>query len=474
MTGIVHPLLDLRSSDEYQPVRWDSRHREVVRTQVASSHRMAGLLGEDPRLYVGHDRRGTATALRAVDEAHGGGFYDIGIEAETDIDAAHQAFGGVSATPVIDVQTHLANPDRWQGAMGESMSAFLRGTDPQRWQDEVDPQRLGAAAWAGHLFGESETAVALLTSTPGRASENILTNPEIAAVREITDRYAGSGRVLTHTIVHPNLGGDELDRMGEWSERLRPAGWKAYTLWDPPELVPDGELSVGWFLDDERVGLPFLERVRELGPRRVAVHKGIGGPIPGYSPQGASPRDIGPAALAFPDIDFLVYHSGYDPDPDGQEGAYPGDHVDEAALTGVDRLVRSLRASGVGPGGNVYAELGSTWFMMIRRPVEAAHVLGKLLQVLGPERILWGTDCIWYGSPQPLIDAFRAFRIPESMQAEFGYPELTADMKSAILGRNAIEVYGIEADSIPETPAADWVAAAARELGERIIGRPGQ
>ena len=59
---------------------------------------------------------------------------------------------------------------------------------------------------------------------------------------------------------------------------------------------------------------------------------------------------------------------------------------------------------------------------MLRRPREAAHVLGKLLVALGPERIVWGTDCAWYGSPQPLIDAFRAFVIPADMQAEFGYP----------------------------------------------------
>ena len=70
----------------------------------------------------------------------------------------------------------------------------------------------------------------------------------------------------------------------------------------------------------------------------------------------------------------------------------------------------------------MYAELGSTWFLMLRRPVEAAHVLGKLLVALGPERIVWGTDSTWYGSPQPLIDAFRAFTIPERMQEELRVP----------------------------------------------------
>ncbi len=132
----------------------------------------------------------------------------------------------------------------------------------------------------------------------------------------------------------------------------------------------------------------------------------------------ASPRDIGPAAAAFPDVTFVVYHSGYERDPDGEEGAVRPD----ARRRGVDRLVASLADAGIAPGANVYAELGSTWFLMLRRPVEAAHVLGKLLLAVGPDRIVWGTDSIWYGSPQPLIDAFRAFEIPERMQEEFGYP----------------------------------------------------
>ena len=115
----------------------------------------------------------------------------------------------------------------------------------------------------------------------------------------------------------------------------------------------------------------------------------------------------------------------------------------------------------------MYAELGSTWFLMLRRPVEAAHVLGKLLVALGPERIVWGTDSTWYGSPQPLIDAFRAFQIPERMQAEHGYPPLTADVKERILSSNAQSLYGISDDTLHATDAIrdrSWVTNASAEL----------
>ena len=51
----------------------------------------------------------------------------------------------------------------------------------------------------------------------------------------------------------------------------------------------------------------------------------------------------------------------------------------------MSRLVTSLTDAGIGPGANVWAELGSTWFLMLRRPSEAAHVIGKLLAAVGPD-----------------------------------------------------------------------------------------
>ena len=107
-----------------------------------------------------------------------------------------------------------------------------------------------------------------------------------------------------------------------------------------------------------------------------------------------------------------MYHSGWE--PNAPEGPYRGD-IPAEQQRGVDRLVTSLHGAGIGPNGNVYAELGSTWFNLTRNLDAAAHVLGKLLVQLGPERILWGTDSIWYGSPQGQIDAFRAFTISEAV-----------------------------------------------------------
>jgi hypothetical protein len=102
----------------------------------------------------------------------------------------------------------------------------------------------------------------------------------------------------------------------------------------------------------------------------------------------------------------------------------------------------------------------------VSRPVEAAHVLGKLLARLGPDNVIWGTDSIWFGSPQPLIDAFRTFQIPDAMCEEFGYEPLTDDVRRKILGANAARVYGLDLDQIDALKSAHdrtW----ARELADR-------
>ena len=449
----VPPLLAPRSSDEYTPLPASPatlRARATVRHAAAAR---AASLGLSELAYT-RARVGTAATLRAIDAEAGGGFYPVSVEAESDPAAADAAFQGDGA--VVDVQTHLVRPSRGASSSAEALYWFLRMVDPDRWGADIDTSLLSAAEWAACVFGGSETAVALLTSPPGRADENVITNDDIAAVREIVDRYAGTSRVLTHTIVHPNLGAPELDAMVEWNDALTPAGWKVYTLWDPPERVRGG-----WFLDDDETGFPFLERVRALGGRVVCAHKGIAGPIANVAPESSSPRDVGPAAVAFPDLTFVVYHSGYDVDPQ-EEGA----HADEPDR-GVSRLVTSLTDAGVRPGANVYAELGSTWFLMLRRPHEAAHVLGKLLLAVGENRILWGTDSVWYGAPQPLIDAFRAFEIPERMQEQFGYPALTDSAKQKILGTNAATLYGVDLHSVA-APDRDWLSAAQTELAGRL------
>jgi hypothetical protein len=116
---------------------------------------------------------------------------------------------------------------------------------------------------------------------------------------------------------------------------------------------------------------------------------------------------------------------------------------------------------------------------VLRDPEAAAHTVGKVLSAVGPERVLWGTDSIWYGSPQDQIDAFRAFEISEDAQEAFGYPALTPEVKQAIFGGNAARLHGIDLATV-EAPcrfSAEERDAAREEafgrlggLGERTLG----
>jgi hypothetical protein len=63
---------------------------------------------------------------------------------------------------------------------------------------------------------------------------------------------------------------------------------------------------------------------------------------------------------------------------------------------------------------------------------------------MGEDNVVWGTDCLFYGSPQDQIQAMRSFHISEEFQERYGYPALTKRIKDKILGLNGARLYGIE------------------------------
>jgi hypothetical protein len=118
-------------------------------------------------------------------------------------------------------------------------------------------------------------------------------------------------------------------------------------------------------------------------------------------------------------------------------------------------LIRSVLDNDIGPNANVYAELGSTWRFVMRDPTTAAHLLGKLLTHIGENNVLWGTDSIWYGSPQDQIQALRSFQIADALVEAHGYPVLTPALKAKIFGLNGARVYGIEPPEQKQKTEAD-------------------
>ena len=447
-------ILKSMGTEEYLPPPGTALQRQAAdEARETGTEAAARLRTPAPRYWAG--RSGTAAGLLALNHAAGDRYFQVPAEAAIDDAAAEEAFR--SDGPVIDVQTHWVESRPSLRDFQEKVLSVYRYFAPDWWTGLNGVTAYTMAEYMRSVFIESETALAVISATPaGYEGDMMLTNAEMAAMRETFDRMAGSGRLLNHTVVRPNLG--DIDRMPEWAQLYQPVGWKVYTLGTMKNDGTHGfDPESEWRLDDDETGIPLLEQARATGVNLVCAHKGVSGMIPS-----GSPADVGPAARLFPDINFVIYHSGYEP---GQpEGPYDEATVDQ----GVNRLIESVRRSGLGPGDNVYAELGTTWFNLISHPLDAAHTLGKLLLALGEDNIVWGTDAIWYGPTQPILDAFRAFQIPDSLCEQYGYPKLTKEAKRKILAGNAARVYRVDLDKLADDIAAEDVLAWTKGVTEEF------
>jgi hypothetical protein len=366
-----------------------------------------------------------AAGLGGTDPANGstpGGTFRIPPEATTEPDAVARVLGGDEF--IMDVQTHFLDQSHDVPNLGVLF--------PQNDCGEKDPRDcFSVDKYLDLLFNKSDTNVIVISALPFAGSP---LNPDVMhKTLELADKLCGDKRTLVQGEAHPSNGPIDglLDNMRAISEKLPIGAWKTYCHAGGP----------GWFLDDHdksapQVGQTFIDHVRELGPKRIAVHKGFAsiGNFPPYS----NPVDVGPAAAANTDIDFVVYHSGFDVGNPPERAYDPKDDY------GVNRLITSVNQAGIGPGGNVYAEIGSTWRTVMTDVNQAAHVLGKLLKTFGPDNVVWGTDSIWYGSPQDQIQAFRSFEISPELQERYGYPELTPTVKAKIFGLTSARLYGID------------------------------
>jgi hypothetical protein len=94
---------------------------------------------------------------------------------------------------------------------------------------------------------------------------------------------------------------------------------------------------------------------------------------------------------------------------------------------------------------NVYMELGTTFGMVaVTMPRLAAYILGIMIDAFGDDHVLWGTDSIWWGSPQWQIEAFRRLQMPEDLMERFGFAPLTDEVKRKIFGLNAARIYRVD------------------------------
>jgi len=431
--------LDTTSNGEYVPVPLGAPARQARADAQRAADAAARRLGISRRRYL-VSLAGAAGTLLAFDRAFAaaglrGGRYVLPAEAPYELAAAQTVLAGDEF--IFDVQLHHVNP---KGAWRERASPeAFKGMPNSNCGKADHVDCFSAEQLLKDVFLDSDTAMGVLSHVPGGLDTNPLDFAAAGATKAAANALDGSERLLLHGRCMPTLPG-ELDGMDAQAAKWKLAGFKTYTQFGPRDGV------AGFFLDDERHGLPFIERARKLGVRNVCVHKGLAFGARGY--EYSTCVDVGRAAKRFPELNFLVYHSGFDT-------AVKERRYDPNARAGVDVLIRSLLDAG--RPQNVYAELGSTWRFVMRDPAQAAHLIGKLLRHVGEDNILWGTDSIWYGSPQDQILAFRAFEISREFQDEYGYPALTPAIKRKIFGLNGARVYGLKADEMRRKLARDRV-----------------
>jgi hypothetical protein len=436
--------IDSTSNGEFFPLPIG---RTLARANQIAAHRItqnAGRTGRSRRAFMA-SLCGAATALLTFDEAFAargnvGGRFRVGPDAAFDEDAAAQVLAGNEF--IFDIQTHMVEPDGpWRNGPSRGWADRLARW-PQGDCGEIDAvDCYSSDHFIKEVFLDSDTDMAVLSFVPTAPGQNPLSMFEAARVRDLIEKLDGTDRLLLHNGVMPKYQSVQamVDGMAESAATYDLAAWKVYT-----QFGPDG---TGWWLDDDEVGIPFIEQARALGIRTICIHKGL--PFGGLDPQFAGCEDVGRVARMFPDVKFIIFHSGY------QTTHREGPYVPGTAHVGIDTLIQSLLDNGVAPNSNVYAELGSTWRSLIRNPTAAAQGLGKLLKYVGRSNLLWGTDSIWYGSPQDQIQAFRAFEISEELRERHGYPDLTPDLKAKILGLNAAAVFGVNPVRMQDRAAAD-------------------
>lgn len=442
-----------RSNGEYFHFQtpYERRLRRFVLDTADANARRTGM---DRRQFLA-SALGMATTLWCInfasgcgDDGEGRGSAAICVppEAMFDEDAACQAIGGNEF--IFDVQTHWFNEEdtvRFPESIRRIFGPLFAVANQN--------------AYIRNLFLDSDTTMAVLTSWPGTTCSDDpantdpcglpLSNLSMARSRDHINQLAcNTERVIQHVQVLPNdpLGIDkQIDIMTTLHCEKLAFGWKMYPGFASASIDPRG--ARGYFLTDANARR-VIEHGLALGVNRFCVHKGL--PIgPFFEKEHNHPRDVGVAAREYPDAQFIIYHSGICAGFDACNQAPPEGPYDPADPDpkGVNALVRSLIDNGIAPNRNVYAEVGSAINEVLNDATAAAHFFGKLMKYVGTENVLWGTDCVIYGSPQPYIEWFRALTIPQQMQEQYGYPPLDAANKAKILGLNAARLYNIDVDA---------------------------
>lgn len=476
---IPKAIRDLRKGvDSPMPTQAVSNEEFIPRPQSEPQKKVEHLIGELSEARskkLGMKRRdfmrssmGLATCFLASNMVYGK-CWDVD-EAETWEAAPYDEKWPKDEYFIIDVQAHFTN--------GLPISGFrtMEFVKNMGFNLKDDSDSYSFKNFVKEMFFDSDTSIVVISGVPGKENlrdkdgkvlEGAARTPGMAGrvlpswvmheARKKINELSGSQRALNQGNLAPNHYWDKVKNQINKAELIEQmereinvygiSSWKWYCHTDPAQT------GNGFQLDDDNAQF-FIEESRKRGIKLVSTHKG-------YSYQSrtlghlANPKDVEKAALRNPDFNFVVYHSAIKHGPNEQNwkesnkyDPTTGDFEWHSVLMDIKKRNPKLN--------NVYCEIGSFFnILAVTDPVMAMHGMGKNIKYYGSDHVVWGTDCLWWGSPQWAIDAFKRFQISDEMCEKFGYKPITKEDKAKIFGLNAAKLYKIDVKAKRKAMPAD-------------------
>ncbi|HUK61263.1 MAG TPA: amidohydrolase family protein [Stellaceae bacterium] len=455
------------SSEEYFPPPQSARQKEVearVKEMGAASAKKLGL----SRRRFFETAAGMATSFVAMNQVFGP-IFDVNEAEAATPEMADARADALKGQFIMDMHTHFLRDDT-------RLDQFLRGraaVGKMGWNPELvgkeASQNLDDLKFANYfkeLFLDSDTKIVLLTNSPSEIPQDwFLPQDQVFKTRAKVNADAGSKRMFAHFTITPGQPG-WLEAIDQGIEVYKPDSWKGYTVGDNTHKETS---HYPYRLDDEKLMYPAYEKFAKSGIRNVCIHKGLFAPavekqFPHLRPY-ADVSDVGKAAKDWPQLNFIVYHSGYRWVGGGTPEEGMAEWTKSGRISWVSDLAEIPQKYGV---SNVYGDLGQVVaYTLVAEPRLAAAIFGTLIKGLGADHVVWGTDALWTGSPQWQIEGFRRLEIPEDMREEHGFAPLGAadgPVKSAIFGDNSARLYGYNRHA--ERASEDRYAAIKRRYEE--------
>jgi uncharacterized protein len=437
------------SNGEYLPPPQSETQKKVERRLYEIADENCKRLGLDRRQFL-RTSCGMAAAFLAMKEIYGTNAFQVEAAEAAEPELMLARAKSLVGQFVFDDQTHFVRDD-----FNHPELLGLGNYAAEHWNPKLKDEKLTLASYKfpnylKEIFYDSDTSIALLSGAPfDDPSWWLLSNEQIVKARDIINDFAGSRRMLAHSVITPKQPGwmDEVDKA---IAVYKPDSWKSYTIGDPlsPSKFP-------WRLDDEQLMYPFYEKAVKAGITTICTHKGLLPPDYEKSFAGvweyATAWDIGKAAKDWPQMKFVIYHAALRPFLESPDQAWA-----EFEATGHIKWASDLAEIPEKFGvTNVYGEIGSAFAnSAVADPKFAAAFIGTLVKGLGADHVVWGTDSVWYGSPQWQIEALRRLEVPADMQKKFGLPALGGPnslTKQAIFGGNSLRIYGVQLKSAENT-----------------------